>query len=185
VPASDTPARLPQAVELVELEPRKHAGLLETWLGRPHVVRWWGDQGQELSALVRRRPDTHAVILADGIPVGYVCWEPLSAEERAAARLTDLPDALVDIDILIGEPQLVGRGIGPRALRLLVGRLHRHAEARWAGLGTSRSNHAAVSAAKKAGFIPFGDFDDPVHGPCRYFVIDLLETARPGGDARL
>jgi aminoglycoside 6'-N-acetyltransferase len=170
-------------VKLEEFEPRKHADLLAVWLSRQHVVRWWGDQRQELAALVRRKPDTHAVIVADGIPVGYVCWEPLSAEDRATAGLVDLPDALVDIDILIGEPQLVGRGIGPRALRSILGQLHREAMARWAGLGTSRSNRAAIAAAEKVGFIPFGDFDDLAHGPCRYFVIDLSETARPGGDA--
>lgn len=175
--------RLPQVVELEEFEPRRHAELLEAWLGRPHVVRWWGDQSQELPALVRRKPDTHAVILADGIPVGYVCWQPLSAEERAAAGLGELPDALADIDILIGDPQNVGRGIGSRALRLLLGRLLRKAEVRWAGLGTSLSNQAAASAAEKAGFSPFRDFDDPDHGPCRYYVVDLMEAARPGGEA--
>ena len=171
-------AQLPQVVELEEFEPHRHAGLLEVWLGRLHVVRWWGDQRQELPALVGRKPDTHAVILAGGIPVGYVCWQPLSAEDRAAAGLSDLPDDLMDIDILIGEPELVGRGIGPRALRLLLGQLRRKADARCAGLGTSLSNQAAVSAAEKAGFTPFWDFDDPAHGTCRYFVFDLLETAR-------
>ena len=117
------------------------------------------------------------MILADGIPVGYLCWESLSAEDRTTASLTDLPDLLVDVDIFIGEPRLVGCGIGSRALRLLLGQLHRKAEARWVGLGTSRSNQAALSAAEKAGFIAFRDFYDPAHGSCRYFVIDLLETA--------
>ena len=169
--------QLAQLVELEEFEPQRHAELLEAWLSRPHIVRWWGDQSQELPALVRRIPDSHAVILADGIPVGYLCWGPLSAEERSAASLIDLPDALVDIDILIGEPQFVGCEIGPRALRLLLDQLHLKAEARWAGLGTSRSNQAALSAAEKAGFIPFRDFNDPDHGSCRYLVIDLLKTA--------
>jgi aminoglycoside 6'-N-acetyltransferase len=170
-------AQFPQQVELEEFELQRHADLLEVWLSRPHVARWWGDQKRELPAFVRRALDTHAVILADGVPVGYLCWGSLSVEEKTAASLTDLPDALVDIDILIGEPNFVGREIGPRALRLLLGQLRQKADVRWAGIGTSRSNQAAVSAAEKAGFIPFRDFDDPAHGSCRYFVIDLLETA--------
>ena len=164
-------------VELEDFEPRRHAELLKAWLSRPHVVRWWGDQSRELPALVGRTPNSHAVILADGIPVGYLCWGLLSAEERNAAGLTDLPDALVDIDILIGELQLVGCEIGPRALRQLLDQLHRKAEARWAGFGSSKLNQAALSAAEKAGFLPFRDFDDPDYGSCRYFVIDLLKTA--------
>ena len=90
--------------------------------------------------VVCRPPGTHALIVADGVPVGYLCWGPPAADELAAAGLTDLPDALVDIDILIGEPQFVGHRIGPRALCVLLDRLRERADVRWAGVGTSRSN---------------------------------------------
>lgn len=160
-------------VELQEFEAGRHAELLRSWLNRPHVARWWGEQDQELTTFLNRSPDTHAVIVADGIPVGYLCWGRPAAEELSAAALTDLPDNLVDIDILIGEPQFVGRGIGPRALGLLLDQLRHQACNHWAGLGTSRSNHAAMLAFEKAGFHLFREFDDPECGPCRYMVIEL------------
>jgi RimJ/RimL family protein N-acetyltransferase len=124
-------------------------------------------------ALLDRHPGTHAVIAVDGIPVGYLCWAPPDAAELTAAGLTDLPAALVDIDILIGEPRFLGREIGPCALCLLLDRLRQQAEFRWAGLATSQSNHAAISAFEKAGFRLFRVFDDPEWGPCRYMVIEV------------
>ena len=140
-----------ERVELQEFDAGRHAELLKAWLTRPHVIRWWGEQAEPLAVLLRRRPGTHALIVADGIPAGYLCWGPPDPDELTAADLTDLPHALVDIDILIGEPQLLGCGIGSRALRLLLDQLRRRVDLTWAGVGTSRSNHAAISAFEKAG----------------------------------
>ncbi len=166
-----------QRVALQELVLPRHAELLESWLRRPHVIRWWGEQGQELTALLRRPPGSHALIVADGVPVGYLCWGPPAADELAAAGLMDLPDALVDIDILIGEPQFVGHGIGPRALCLLLDRLRTRSDVRWAGVGTARSNQVAIAAFEKAGCRLFTEFEDPDSGPCKYMVVDLREPA--------
>ncbi len=163
-------------VELQPVNPQKHRELLDAWLQRPHVIRWWGDQIQALPLLLGRRPSTHAVIVVDTIPVGYLCWGPPEVEELMAAGLTDLPDALLDIDILIGELRFVGCGIGPRALCLLIDRLRQNSEVRWAGVGTSRLNHAALAAFEKAGFRFLRDFEDPEYGPSRYLAIDLRGT---------
>ena len=165
--------RLAQRVELQEFVPGRHAALLKSWLNRPQVIRWWGEQDQALTTFLVRPSGTHAVIVADGIPVGYLCWGRPPADELTVAGLTDLPDALVDIDILIGEPQFVGCGIGPRALCLLLDELRHQLDLCWAGLGTSRSNHSAISAFEKAGFRLFRDFDDPDCGPCKYMIIEL------------
>jgi len=116
--------------------------------------------------------DTHALITADGRPVGYMCWQRPSREELEAAELTDLPEDLVDIDILIGEPEFLGRGVGPRALVLLLTRLHGEGVG-FAGLGTSTSNRVAIRAYEKAGFRLFRDFEEPESGPCKYMVAQL------------
>jgi aminoglycoside 6'-N-acetyltransferase len=153
--------------------------LLECWLRRPHVMKWWG--AQDASALAQRSRETDAVVTSHGEPVGYLCWQTLSASERAEAGLTDLPDDLVDIDILIGEPEFLGRGVGPRALVLLLAKLRREGVG-FAGLGTSASNRAALRAFEKAGFRPFRDFEDPEFGPCTYMVAQLrAPVARPVG----
>lgn len=161
-------------VGLEGFDPQRHLELIERWLRSPHVVRWWGTPDLHLMALGRRSKDTHALIAADGRPVGYLCWQRPSREELEAAKLTDLPADLVDIDILIGEADYVGCGVGPKALALLLARL-RGEGVRFAGLATSISNHAAIGAFEKAGFRFFRDFEDP-DGPYKYLVAQLHDA---------
>ncbi|MGB5296595.1 MAG: GNAT family N-acetyltransferase [Thermoanaerobaculia bacterium] len=159
-------------VDLKEIDLQVDLPLLERWLRSPHVVRWWGTPDLNLTTLAQRSRDTHAVITADGRPVGYLCWQKPSPWELEAAGLTDLPEDLVDIDILIGEPELLGRGVGPRALILLLAKL-RGEGVGFAGLGTSTSNRVAIRAFDKAGFRLFRDFEDLESGPCKYMVAQL------------
>jgi len=163
-------------VHLKALDLQAHLPLLKRWLRRPHVVRWWGTLDLRSTALAQRSRDTHAVITADGRPVGYLCWQRPSLSELEAAGLMDLPEDLMDIDILIGEPELLGRGIGPRALVLLLAKL-RGEGVRFAGLGTSTSNRVAIRAFEKAGFRVLRDFEDPEFGPCKYMVAQLSGAA--------
>jgi aminoglycoside 6'-N-acetyltransferase len=84
-----------------------------------------------------------------------------------------LPDHLVDIDIMIGEPEALGRGVGPRALGLLLDRFRADPRVEWAGLGTSLANERAIRAFEKAGFQRFREIADPEIGPGLYLVKDL------------
>ena len=158
-------------VGLEVLDPRRDEQLLERWLRSPHVARWWGAAELNLATLGQRSRDTHALITADGRPVGYLCWQRPSREELGAAQLTDLPEGLVDIDIFIGEPDYLGCGAGPKALTVLLAKLHGEG-VRFAGLATSISNVSAIRAFEKAGFSVFRDFEDP-DGPYRYMVAQL------------
>ena len=160
------------AIALRMLDLQADLPLLRRWLQSPHVSRWWGPQDLQVAMLAQRSRATDAIITADDEPVGYLCWQTPSPSERESAGLTALPANLVDIDILIGEPEFLGRGVGPSALVLLLAKLRRDG-AGVAGLGTSTSNHAALRAFEKAGFRPFRDFEDPVYGPCRYLVAPL------------
>ncbi len=135
-------------------------------------MRWWGDPEKNLAVLAKRPAGTDALILADGAAVGYLCWQRPTPEELGAAGLADLPGALVDIDILIGDPAFLGSGIGPQALALLLAKL-RDDGATDAGLATSLLNRAAARAFEKAGFRLFREFDDPEYGPCRYMAEQL------------
>ncbi len=156
-----------EVVDLEVLDLQADLPRLDRWLRRPHVVRWWGTP--DSTALARRPEDTHAVIMADGRPAGYLCWQRPSPAELEVAGLTDLPEDLVDIDIMIGEPELLGLGLGPRALALLLAKL-RGEGVGFAGLGTSASNRVAIRAFEKAGFRLFRDFEDPELGACKYMV---------------
>lgn len=161
----------------VTLEPvvaERHDLLIERWLRSPHVARWWGTQQEFLQTWVRRPPGNHALIHCDGRPVGYLCWQHPSREDLEAAKLTDLPKNLVDIDIMIGEEDCVGCGLGPRALALLLERLEREG-VEDAGLATSVSNGSAIRAFEKAGFRLFREFEEP-DGPYHYMVKKLRRS---------
>jgi len=121
----------------------------------------------------RCAPDSHAFIVADGLPVGYLCWNEPSKEDLESARLTDLPKGLVDIDILIGEPGARGQGVGARALQLLVERLRLQPSVAFAGLGTSVSNTAALRCFAKAGFRLLREFQDSEWGRCLYVIAEV------------
>jgi len=111
---------------------------------------------------------THAIIEADGQPVGYLCWQAPSRAELAAADLDDLPADLIDIDIVIGVAQRLGCGVGPEALAQLILRL-RGEGASTVGLGTAIANRRAVRAFEKAGFRPYRDFREAGED-MRYFT---------------
>ncbi len=164
-------------VGLRPFDPGPDAQRLQGWLRQPHVAPWWGDPRLALEDALRRSSDTCAIILADGVPVGYLCWQTLPPEDLAAAGLADLPDGLVDIDIVVGEPTAVGRGIGPRALALLLGRLRADPSVTVAGVGTSAANRRAIRAFTKAGFGLFREFQDPEFGPCWYMTVDVGRSA--------
>jgi len=157
-------------IELCAFDERRHAALLRDWLTRPHVVRWWGNPQRSIDHVMQCRPDAHAVVASDGSAVGYLCWQVPPPDELAEAGLEDLPEQLVDIDIFIGEPGLLGLGIGTRALELLLARLRQESSFAYAGVGPSLSNPRAIRAYEKAGFRPFREFDDAEWGRCRYMV---------------
>ncbi len=163
-------------VRLETFDPELGSQQLRDWLRRPHVARWWGDHPRQFENPQWCSRQTHAVIVADGAPVGYLCWQKPPQDELEAAGLTDLPEDIVDIDILIGDSRVVGQGVGPRALGLLLDRLRADPLVSSAGVSTSVSNARAIRAFEKAGFRLFREFQDPGSGPCRYMVVEIRDA---------
>lgn len=165
--------RPPPEVRLLAFDPEAHATILRDWLHRPHVARWWGDPQSTLKSALGWPVGDCALIQADGGPAGYMCWRIPPEDELEAAGLADLPRGIVDIDVLIGEPQLLGRGLGPTALGLLLARLRANPLVLVAGVGTAAANERAVRAFVKAGFRACREFEDPEFGPCLYMVAEV------------
>ena len=158
-------------VALRAFDPDRHLSLLDTWLRRPHVARWWGRPDRALAAVLQRPRGAEAVIVVDARAVGFVCWQTLSEEERSSADLDDLPDGLVDVDILIGEPDVVGQGVGPAALRLVLATL-KASGVSVVGLAAATTNPRALRAYAKVGFRAYRDFHDAGE-TIRYFIQTL------------
>ena len=86
---------------MIEFRPLAEADLplLRTWLEREHVRLWWREPIEhELAEDMSGR----YVILADGQPAGMI--QSYEAE----------------VDLLIGEEELTGRGLGPQVLARFV-----------------------------------------------------------------
>lgn len=143
------------------------------WLSQPHVAKWWGDAGRAIRHARTCAPESHALIVSEGRPVGYLCWQPPPKEELEAADLSGLPTGLVDIGILIGDPAVLGQGLGSRALELLLARLRCEPSVAFAGLGTSALNTNAIRCFEKAGFRLHREFQDPEWGPCKYLIAEV------------
>ena len=50
------------------------------------------------------------IYLAD-TPIGYMRWQTADVAALEEIGLSGIPQGAVDMDILIGEPNLIGRGI--------------------------------------------------------------------------
>jgi len=76
---------------------------------------------------------------------------------------------------MIGEPNALGLGVGPGALRLLFERPHDR-EVRLVGLATAFANKRAMTEYAKVGLQPFRDFVE-LGEQYRYFTKSLTDAA--------
>jgi RimJ/RimL family protein N-acetyltransferase len=157
-------------IRLVNVSRAQHSNRVRAWLGAAHVSRWWGDAADRICEFESTPDGNHAMILCDGIPVGYMRWERVDPVALRAVGLDAIPDGSIDVDLCIGEPGLTGQGIGPQAMRLLFRHLRDTTDAPLAGFCTSVANTPAQAAFKKAGCTHMTSFDDPYSGPCHVYV---------------
>jgi aminoglycoside 6'-N-acetyltransferase len=128
---------------------------LHEWLGRPHVRRWWRDPGtveetaaHYLPALRGEEPTDHYVIVLDGRDAGMI-QTYLAADYPEWGAFVDDPEAVAGVDLLLGEEELLGRGIGPRVLAAFVRDVVR---SRACAATVDPANRRSWRAFEKAGF---------------------------------
>jgi aminoglycoside 6'-N-acetyltransferase len=84
---------------------------LQSWLEREHVALWWRDE----SADDHLDPNEHFVIELDGEPIGMIQTYLVDDYPEWQSVVGDEPD-VAGVDLLIGEEDMVGRGLGPQVL---------------------------------------------------------------------
>jgi len=164
--------------------------LLGRWLAESHVARWWNHEFT--AAAVERdfgdtvdgvEPNEDHLVLLDGRPIGLIqCCRyadyPEDIEELAP--LLAVPDHAVSIDYLIGDPSLIGRGVGTAMIVRFVEEIWRtKPEASCIIVPVSAANPASWKALLSAGFRlvargelePDNPIDDPLH--------EILRLDRP------
>jgi aminoglycoside 6'-N-acetyltransferase len=104
--------------------------LLAGWLAEPVVARWWNHDStpegveRDFGPSVRgEEPGEDLVVSLDGRPIGLVQRAVISDYPEDLAEfgsLVEVPEGAVELDYLIGEPALRGRGLGSRMIAALV-----------------------------------------------------------------
>ncbi len=140
--------------------------LMTRWLSEPHVRRFYqaepvtsDDVAQEYGAAVRGEEPTRCdLAVLDGRPFAYF----------QAYRNADYPEWVeilgrtdgTSVDLYIGEPDCVGRGLGRAALRAYVSDVVFPAwpEEACVYIAHERGNAAALACSRAAGFEPDGAF---------------------------
>jgi aminoglycoside 6'-N-acetyltransferase len=149
--------------------------LLHRWLAEPHVRAWWGDPDEEI-ALIREGEasgESEGYVAHEaGEPVAYLqSWRPTAHDEEE--WFATVPHDAVGIDMFVGPPERIGRGVGPRVLRAFA----RHLVARGATrliIDPDAANTRAVRAYAKAGFRRFA-----VAGRDKDIILMELAAERP------
>jgi aminoglycoside 6'-N-acetyltransferase len=101
-----------------------HLPLVEEWLGREHVARWWRDPIPEALAECRagiegRVPTDYYLIVVDERPAGML-QTYLASDYPEWEEVVQVGAGVAGVDILIGEEELIGRGLGPKILAAFV-----------------------------------------------------------------
>jgi aminoglycoside 6'-N-acetyltransferase len=151
---------------------------LQRWLSEPHVSRWWGEPfdsaglDEKYRAILERTDPTFVfVITLDRTPIGMIQTYLLSdnPEYEAAVGV----DSAAGVDLLIGEPDLVGRGLGPEILRSFISRIGwpTYPEVRRYMAGPSLENVRSRRAFEKAGFSFVRTADVPGESEPEYLMV--------------
>jgi RimJ/RimL family protein N-acetyltransferase len=142
------------------------------WRRADHVRRWWVADGEPTLPEITSRygpridgmtPTRMWVVEVNGRSVGFV-QDYLLRDYPEFAALTPDPEAL-GVDYAIGEPHVVGRGVGTAMLwAWLLGARHRHPEVRTYFAAPDHANAASLRVLDKVGFARGTWFDEPQRG---------------------
>ncbi len=152
--------------------------LLYEWLGREHVLRWWGERGAYddvvayyLPSIEGSDPSDLYAIVVDGRPVGFI-QTYLLADYPDHAMLLDAGAEAAGLDLFIADAELIGRGLGTEVIRsFAVGVVFARPETRACVADPDVRNHASIRAFEKAGFVRLRDYLDPSDGELHALVL--------------
>jgi aminoglycoside 6'-N-acetyltransferase len=133
--------------------------LLQRWLQLPHVNAWWHEPLDLAGVAAKYGPridgivPTHMFVIEhDGRAVGWIQWYRWSNYATHAAQLGAEPSA-AGVDLAIGEVEMLGRGIGPSALRLFIARVVFAHDVSAVVCDPDERNTRSLRALEKAGFV--------------------------------
>lgn len=158
--------------------------LLYRWLTMSHVNEWYGEGNRTYEETVAHyrgsieggTPTDAYLILLDERPVGYIQGYVIADHPEYAAAV-QVEEGAAGVDLYIGEPDLVHRGLGSTALRKFVEEIvFANPRVSCCVIGPQPENKAAIRAYEKAGFRYFKTVEVPGDPGPEY----LMERRRSG-----
>jgi aminoglycoside 6'-N-acetyltransferase len=143
--------------------------LVRDWLEREHVRKWWRDSLDESIAEYEKAidgldPSAHYLIVLDGRPVGMI-ETYLVSDHPDWEQIVRVGEGVAGVDLLIGEEDLTGRGLGPRVLETFAEEVVFANDATLACVAAvDEANRRSWRAFERAGF---------------HYVRDVEEEGRP------
>lgn len=152
--------------------------LVGAWLEREHVRRWWPPPAEGVAAHYGPalagldRADLY-LILSDERPIGMI-ETYLVADYPAYDALVQAGPGVAGVDILIGEPELTGRGVGPQVLSAFTRDVvFADSDIAACVAGVEVENRRSLRAFEKAGFSRVRDYEEDGR-PHRLLRLDRL-----------
>jgi aminoglycoside 6'-N-acetyltransferase len=134
---------------------------LRLWLMMPHVRAWWGDPDAGIREIRRLMASDWAepmLVAWQGRQIGYLqAYDAVSAAPEGDA----VPGSF-GIDLFIGEPSYVGKGLGTAFVGAYTDRLLRGGRALSIIARPAPANHRAIRCLEHAGFHLLGHGDGRV-----------------------
>jgi RimJ/RimL family protein N-acetyltransferase len=146
---------------------------LTRWLNTPHVYAWWGEisgpgwlggpgdtaatlemvTASYAAAVDGTATTEHLVIELEQRPIGMMQWYRLSDEPDYSAAIDEPAVGSAGVDLLIGEVDAIGRGIGPAVIDAFVRTvMFATPDVRRAVASPDVRNRRSIRAFERAGF---------------------------------
>ena len=141
---------------------RDDFSLLVTWLGAPHVHRWWREDHDPAAIEARYGPGVDGtdpgevfVVGRDGLPIGLIQRYRFDDNPgwQESLRVAGTPSDAAGIDYLIGEGSLLGVGLGPALIsQFLTDTWIRYPDVAAVVVNIDQANRRSWRAVEKVGF---------------------------------
>jgi AacA4 family aminoglycoside N(6')-acetyltransferase len=152
--------------------------MLHDWLNRPHIVEWWGGEGERptLEDVLRhyvprvraKESVTPYIALLGTVPIGYA--QSYVALGSGGGWWEDETDPGVrGIDQCLANQNQLNQGLGTRLVCALVELVFADPVVTKIQTDPAPSNHRAIRCYEKAGFVQQGVITTP-DGPAVYMV---------------
>lgn len=155
-------------------------GLILRWYREPHVLEWYSfDEPQTLAGIEAKFANIFSgedavyayFMLIDEIAIGYIQAYWIGDEDEYAQALQMDPRS-VGVDLFIGEPEYVHKGLGSVILTDFVRQIvFDKMGAEYCVIGPEVGNRIAIRAYEKAGFRFLKTVDVPGERAPEYLMI--------------